>query len=163
MKKTILLNLLFLVGAGILGCQQNATETRKDIISEMYPEEQARIEKLLNEIFDSGQKKDLDRLASYHLYGPKFTEFKNGRPRQDAEAGEKDEREIFSAMSDFKYNLQDIKVNVFGDVAIATFHGDFGGWIGQDTLAFKLQSTLVFVKDGETWKIAHEHFSPLNP
>jgi len=65
-------------------------------------------------------------------------------------------------MTDFKYNLQDLKVNVFGDVAIATFHGDFGGKMGQDTLSFKLQNTMVFVKDGDAWKIVHEHFSPLN-
>ncbi len=56
MKKTVVLSLLFLLGAGIPGCRQNSTETRKDIISEMYPDEQARVEKVLREALDAGQK-----------------------------------------------------------------------------------------------------------
>ncbi len=158
MKKSIASLVMLLFGISILSCQHE----QRDIINETFPEGQAKIEKLLDEIFTSGQKKDLERLALYHLYGPKFTEFKGGRARQDAEAGKQNERETFSAISDFKYNLRDLKVNVFGEVAIATFHGEFGGKAGQDTLAFKLQSTMVFVKDADSWKIAHEHFSPLN-
>jgi len=162
MKKANVLTLLFILGIAIVACQQKATEPRKDIITEMYPEEQAKIEKLVGDIYHSVQKKELERLKSYHLYGPKFTEFKNGGLRHDAEAGEKMEREFFSAFSDFQYNLQDLKVNVFGDAAIATFHGDFSAKMGEKPLAFQLQSTLVFVKDGDNWKIVHEHFSPID-
>ena len=140
-----------------LGCRTS----RPDIVRETFPTEQAKIQQLINEIYACAQSKNAARLATYHLYGPKFTEFKNGEPRHDAAAGERHEREALAAVSDFKYDLQDVKVNVFGQVAVATFHGNFGGTLGEKPLALRLQSTMVFVKDGENWKIAHEHFSPL--
>jgi ketosteroid isomerase-like protein len=56
-----------------------------------------------------------------------------------------------------------VKVNVFGDVAIVTFHGYFEADMEEEHLSLQAQSTLVFAKTGGSWKIIHEHFSPLNP
>lgn len=56
----------------------SATAPRRDIINEMYPDEQARVEQVLRAALDAGQKRELDRLDSYHLYGPKFTKFDDG-------------------------------------------------------------------------------------
>jgi ketosteroid isomerase-like protein len=146
-----------LLVVGTLGCRTS----RPDIVHQTFPAEQAKIQQLVNEIYACAQSKNAARLPTYHLYGPKFTEFKNGEPRHDAATGEQHEREVLAAVSDFKYDLQDLKVNVFGQVAIATFHGNFGGTTAEKPFALKLQGTMVFVKDVETWKIAHEHFSPL--
>jgi ketosteroid isomerase-like protein len=159
MNKTCTFILFCIFFIGVFGCQKTAA--KRDIINDAFSEEQAQIQMLLDEIFASGQKKELDRLASYHLYGPKFTEFKNGQPRHGAEEGRKGEQEIFTAFSDFAYDLNDLNVNVFGDVAIATFHGHFTAKMSENPIAFALQATMVFVKDGNNWKITHEHFSPL--
>ena len=51
---------------------------------------------------------------------------------------------------------------LFGNVAIATFHGYFQVTMGEGHLSSQLQSTLVFVKTDDSWKIVHEHFSPLD-
>ena len=56
----------------ISGCNPKSTELQKDIITETYPEEQSRIEKLIPEIFDVAISKDIDRLEGYHLYGDKY-------------------------------------------------------------------------------------------
>jgi ketosteroid isomerase-like protein len=157
MKKPMVLIATALLGLGVVSCQQKSS----DIVHDTFPEEQAKIEKLLEEIYGCAQAKDFDRLASYHLYGPKFTDFKNGERRSDAEGNRKNERESLSAVSDFKYALRDLKVNVYGDAAIATFHGEFSGKKETNAFATKLQGTMVFVKDGAAWKITHEHFSPL--
>jgi len=159
MKKTRTFILFFLFIIGWFGCQ--TPETKRDIIDDAFREEQEKIKARLGEIYDSVQKKELDRLVSYHLYGPKFSEFKNGAPRHDAEAGKKGERELFAALSEFTYDLKDLKVDVFGDVAIATFHGYFTAKMGENPLALTLQASMMFVKDGDDWKITHEHFSPL--
>ena len=42
----------------------------RDRIGADYPNEKAGIERRLHEIFDAAKKKDMDRLDSYHLYGP---------------------------------------------------------------------------------------------
>jgi ketosteroid isomerase-like protein len=158
--KTISIVVLVLSLAGLfIGCQQKQT----DIVKEMYPDEQKQIEKLVvHDIFDSAKAKDFDRLEAFHLLGPKFTKFDDWEPltRQDAQTAMKAERDAFSGVSDFNYNILDLKADVFGDVAIATFVADYSMKAGDTPIAAKARSTLVFVKDGGAWKIAHEHFSP---
>ncbi len=159
MKNVLFLQLLFT----LLFLTQQCKPVDRDIVNEPFLEDQAAVTKILDDIYKSGQAKDLEKLASFHLYGPKFTEFKDGMPRGNAEQNEKGEKEIFSAISNLKYDLRDLKVNVFGDMAIATFHGHFEGDMGENHLTMQLQSTLVFAKTNNTWKIVHEHFSPLSP
>ena len=38
---------------------------------------------------------DIDKLISFHAYGPKFTEFKNGEPRNGGKTNETYERGVF--------------------------------------------------------------------
>jgi hypothetical protein len=52
-----------------------------DVATETYPEAQAQVKKRLDEIWAVAARKDFPKLASFHLYGPKFTEFKDGAPR----------------------------------------------------------------------------------
>jgi len=44
------------------------------------PKEAREIAGRLLEIMDACEKKDFERLESYHLYGPKFTKFFDGGP-----------------------------------------------------------------------------------
>jgi hypothetical protein len=44
-------------------------------LSADYPQEQARIQRGVIDVFDAMEKKDLPRLDSYHACGPKFTKF----------------------------------------------------------------------------------------
>ena len=125
-------------------------------------EERARIGQRLNQIFDAAQKKDLERLDSYHFYGPKFTKFSASFPgRQDAATARQGEHNGITAANDLKMNAEDLKVDIFGNVAIATFNLNFSFKTDSGVVERKEQSTLVFVKDRGEWKIAHEHFSPI--
>ena len=123
---------------------------------------QVEIKEVLDGIFKSIQDKDADKLISYHVYGPKFTEFSNGEPRFGSEVNEQNERGFVGAISGFDYELGDLKIDVFGDVALVTFHADFRPKMGEDIMQIWAQITLVFVKTDNTWKITHEHSSPLN-
>jgi ketosteroid isomerase-like protein len=147
---------LIAVCALVLGCA-HAPSTR----SVSQAEAQAQVGKRLDEIWASASQRDFARLSSYHLYGPKFTEFKDGAPRGDAASGEQGERAFFGALSAPKVIVSDLAVNVFGEVAIATFHGDFAGTMEGHPIAAKLPATIVFVQDHDEWKLVHEHFSPL--
>lgn len=161
MKNVVLFSSLFVWALFFVQCQP--APTPKDIVHNLFTEDQAAITKILDDIYKSAQAKDLEKLAAFHLYGPKFTEFKDGLPRGNAEQNKKSEQEVFSAVSNLQYDLRDVKVNVFGEVAIATFHGYFEGDMGENHVTMQLQGTLVFAKTDNTWKIVHEHFSPLNP
>jgi hypothetical protein len=141
------------------GCAQSA----KNLATEPYPDEQAQVKQRLDEIWKSAEAKELAKLKSFHLYGPKFTEFKDGAPRGDAVSGEAGEQGFFSAATEARVEMKELKINVFGDVAVATFEGNFSAKMGGQPIADRAQSTMVFVKDQGEWKIAHEHFSSYAP
>jgi ketosteroid isomerase-like protein len=140
----------------------NAAEKASiDLINNEFPEAKAEIKAVLDGIFKSIQEKDADKLISYHIYGSKFTEFRDSETRFNSEDNELYERGFVGAISGFDYNLGDLKINVFGDVAVVTFHADFRPTIGDDVLQIWGSTTLVFVKVEGAWKITHEHHSPL--
>ena len=133
-----------------------------DIIENEFPESKAEIRTVLDGIFKSIQEGNAEKLIAYHVYGPKFTEFRESEHRYDSAENEAYERAFVGAISGFDYDLEDLKINVFGDVAVVTFHANFRPTIGEDVIQIWGSTTLVFVKVNGEWKITHEHHSPLN-
>lgn len=132
-----------------------------DLISNTFPESQAEIKTVLDGIFKSIQENDAEKLISYHVYGPKFTEFRDSHYRFGSADNEAYERGFVGAISSFDYSLDDLKINVFGDVAVVTFHADFRPTLAGEVQQIWGSTTLVFVKVENEWKITHEHHSPL--
>ena len=137
------------------------TTTQRDIITETFPDAQAEIRRRLDDIWATAAKRDFERLESFHLYGPKFTEFKDGKPRGDAHTCAAGERMTFTMIDGPAVDMKDLAINVFGEVAIATFNGHFTGRIKGNPAAIDQQSTIVFAHVGGEWKVVHEHFSPI--
>jgi len=129
-----------------------------------YPEQQAQIRQRLNEIMDAAEKKDFVRLDSYHLYGPKFTKFAaESAGRLDAEAAREGEHDGLGAATGLAMRAEEVKIDVFGEVGIATFVLRYSFKVGTDTIEKKALSTLVFARDHASWKIVHEHLSAPKP
>lgn len=129
-----------------------------------YPVERAQIEHRLEEIFAAAMAKDFDRLDGYHFYGPKFTKFSgSSSERQDATAGRRGEHDGLGAIKGLMMRADALRIDVFGGVGIATFILDYSYDAGGETMHAKERSTMVFVKEGGEWKIAHEHLSPIKP
>ena len=125
--------------------------------------ERPEIAQRLADIFDAAEKKDLERLDSYHLYGPKFTKFSpESADRLGAEAARKGEHDGLAPVRDLKMRAEQLKIDQFGNAAVATFilHYSFKMQNGSD-FDKRTQGTLVLVKDGGEWKITHEHFSAM--
>jgi ketosteroid isomerase-like protein len=127
-------------------------------------EEKTQIQGLLREIFDAAEKKDLNRLDSYHLYSSKFTKFSGATlNRQDAAASRKGEHDGLASINDLKMQADDLKIDVFGEVGIATFILKSSFRAGANFIEKKDRSTMVFLKEHGAWKITHEHFSSVQP
>lgn len=138
------------------GC---ASHPRARLAAE-YPDEQTRVQRRLQEIFDAAEKKDFPRLESYHFYGPKFTKFSpETAGRLEADAARKGERDGLAAINGLSMRAEDLKIDVFSDAAIATFLFRYSFKSAADTIQKQALATLVFINDGGDWKIAHEHFS----
>jgi ketosteroid isomerase-like protein len=161
MKPVWIAPLLIVAVAGLLGCQAK----KPDIATETYPEDQKQLETIVGDIFIAAKAKDLERLDSFHLHNPKFSKFEDEGvyTRRNIEEARKTENEQFSAISDFAYEVQDFKADVFGDVAVTTFYLQYSGKMGEAPMAGRVRGTLVFAKIGNEWKIVHEHFSAFPP
>jgi ketosteroid isomerase-like protein len=129
--------------------------------SDSQTEAQDQVRRRLEEIWPAAAARDFDRLESFHLYGPTFTMFKDGQPRGDAAACAASERAFFSMLEQQVVDMNDLAINVVGDVALATFNGHFAGRIAGNAVAVDQQCTMVFARVGADWKIIHEHMSPI--
>lgn len=141
----------------IFGCKDNNTT---DIIKEPYKEKQEQIAKTIDDIFKAGKSKDLKKLEAYHLNSPKFTKFEAGSPtRLNYDENTQGEAGAFSAAEEFNYKINDLKVDVFENVGIATFTFAFDAKMQGARFADTSHCTLVFIESDNQWKITHEHFS----
>ena len=159
--------LIMIFGIVITGCKQKeekveVAEVKIDLINDEFPEAKKEVMETYDAIVQSIKEGDIERLISLHAYSPKFTEFKNGELRNGGEANETYERNIFSSVTEVvKFDSNDFKVAVYGDVANVTFHSDFHFKFGEDLVVVNDQITLLFVKTENGWKLVHEHHSPL--
>ena len=133
-----------------------------DLITDEFPEAKQEVMETFGGIAQSIKDGDMDKLISYHAYGPKFTEFKDGLPRNGGEDNEAYERNLFGSVTEVvAFDAKDLKIAVYGNVANLTFHSDFQLKFGEDLAVVNNQITLLFVKTNDGWKLVHEHHSPL--
>lgn len=150
---SIIILVFFLTGAN----------AQVDLINDEFPEAQQEVLDTFGAIAQSIKDGDMDGLISFHAYGPKFTEFKNGEMRNGGEANEAYEREVFGSVTEVvKFDAKNLQVAVYGDVANLTFESDFQLKFGEDLVVVNDQITLLFVNTTDGWKMVHEHHSPLN-
>lgn len=158
MKSKFKLALIMTFGLFIAHCN-----AQTDLINDEFPEAKQEVMETFGAIAQSIKDGDLDKLISFHAYGPKFTEFKNGEPRNGDKANEAHERGVFGSVSEVvKFAANDLQIAVYGEVANVTFHSDFHLKFGEDLVIVNDQITLLFVKTKDGWKMVHEHHSPLN-
>lgn len=165
MKTKMTFATLLIFGILISGCIEKvvAQEAKIDLLNDQFPEAQQEIIETFGAIAQSLKEGDMDKLISFHAYGPKFTEFNKGEPRVGGETNELFERETFGAVTEVvKFDAKDMQIAVYGDVANVTFHSDFHLKFGEDLVIVNNQITLLFLKTANGWKIVHEHHSPLN-
>lgn len=157
MKSTLAFSIITVIGLLSANCYAQV-----DLINDEFPEAKQEVMETFGAIAQSIKDGDIDKLISFHAYGPKFTEFKDGAPRNGGEANEIYERNLFGSVTEVvKFDAKDLKIAVYGDVANLTFHSDFQLKFGDDLVVVNDQITLLFVKTADGWKMVHEHHSPL--
>jgi ketosteroid isomerase-like protein len=151
MKTVFALSLVIALLSGCATAQPPAT-TRDAAETE--------VKRVLADILDAVEKKDVARLDSHHWYGPHFSKFSSSGARFNAEQARAGEHKGLNAVTGLKLRTDDLKVDAFGDSAIATFVMVATLQSGAETLTKRERGTLVFVRHDGSWKIVHEHFSP---
>ena len=138
-------------------------EVKINLLQDEFPKAREEVKMTLDSIIQSVKQGDLDRLISFHAYGPKFTEFKDGALRNGGKENEEYERGVFGSVTEItKFDMNDTKIAVYGDIANVTTHTDFHLQFGEDPVVVNEQMTLLFLKTDDGWRIVHEHHSPIN-
>ena len=119
--------------------------------------------------FDVGKSKDIATLSSFFAPPQYFTKFDESPPyaRQDSNSAFMYEQAKFANISDYEYKIEDLRIDVIGFVAIATFYLSYKGVFVNDysfegsTVGGRSRMTMVLGKFGDSWKIVHQHASRL--
>ena len=165
--KTKLPLVLILMCSVFINCKEKTQteeveEVKIDLVNDEFPEAKEAVMKTMDSIVQSIKDNDIDRLISFHAYSPKFTEFKNGEPRNSGAENEEFERGVFGSVTEVvKFDMNDLNVAVYGDVANVTLHSDFHLKFEEDLAVVNDQISLLFVNTDNGWRIVHEHHSPL--
>jgi ketosteroid isomerase-like protein len=122
---------------------------------------------LIGEYFEVGKSKDITNLSRFFAPRQYFSKFDESPPytRQDSEDAFIYEQARFANISDYQYKVDDLRIDVVGFMAVATFYLEFKGVFVNDysfegsTVAGKSRVTMVVGKFGDEWKIVHHHVS----
>jgi ketosteroid isomerase-like protein len=128
--------------------------------------ESAKIKEVITEYFELAKTKEIEKIDSF--LDPKFTKFGDSPPydRREFERALMLEQLQFASISDYDFKINDLKIEVKNDSAVATFLLESTGMIVDDysfrgtTINNKSRTTVVLQKDDKgRWKMIHQHLS----
>lgn len=122
---------------------------------------------MINAFFEAGKNKDLGALADLHASREIFSKFDENPPytRQNSQEAFVYEQAAFASISDYEYQIDDLRIDLVGSVAVATFYLTYKGMFVNDysfegtPVSSRARVTMVLNQTERGWKIAHEHFS----
>jgi len=77
------------------------------------------------------------------------------------------EQAAFANISDYNYSIDELRLDLLGDVVVASFYLSYSGMFVNDysfegsPVRARTRVTMVLGRTPEGWKIIHEHFSRL--
>ena len=141
----------------ISSCSENKAD-QPDIINNLFPEAQSELREVVESIVKDCETANLEGLKAIHLESDKFTKFgPRSFDRQDVKSTNESEVAHFGSISNFKAEIKDLKIDMFGDVGIATYYPHVSFEKNGEEKSGSARQTLVFLNTDEGWKIIHEH------
>jgi ketosteroid isomerase-like protein len=116
---------------------------------------------------EAAKAKDFAKLAS--MKDEAFTKFSDGPPyhRLGPDEANALEQLQFASLADMSYEIEELRISRYGDVAIASFVLILKGML-VDNYSFRgslhrstLRATMVLRRTPRGWLHVHHHFSPL--
>ncbi len=139
----------------------NEKSQQQDLINDKFPKAQAEIHEVIKSIVIDAKTANIEGLQTAHLLSDKFTKFgPRNFERQDVEGTNNSEEAFFGSISNYKLEVKDLKIDVFGDIAIATYYPIVSFVQNGEEKKGSGRQTLVFLKTPKGWKIVHEHGTP---
>ncbi|MDN3643157.1 nuclear transport factor 2 family protein [Lutimonas halocynthiae] len=151
---SIIIALLFVI---LSSCSEKKSD-KPDIVNDLFPEVQNELREVIHSIVKDCETANLDGLKTTHLLSDKFTKFgPRSFERQDVESTNESELAFFGSVSNYKEEVKDLKIDVFGEIGIATFYRFVSFEQDGEEKNVNVRQTYVFLKTSDGWKIIHEH------
>lgn len=142
----------------LLASCATAPHTSEDAINDSYPEAQAELREAVESIAADIETNNIQGLQSLHLDSEKFSKFGPRRfERQGVTSTNESEAAFFSSISDADYQVEDLKIDVFGNVGVVTYYPHVSFIRQNEEVTVSGRQTLVFVRTADGWMIVHEH------
>src|SRR5487761_1764618 len=116
---------------------------------------------VLNE-FRLAHKGDFNSYKNMHLFGEGFSIYSAFPPFGRFEGNEalsKERQWFYEIAPKLSWKIRDLKINILGEVALATLTVSYSGTYLGDSLKMELRGTVVLTRKEVSWKILHEHWS----
>ncbi len=125
------------------------------------------IEAIITAFYDAGKTKDLTSLADFHSSREGFTKFDENPPytRQNSDEAFVHEQAAFANISDFDYKIDELRIDLLQDSAVATFYLTYKGMFINDysfegsPVGSRARVTMVLTRTKRGWRMMHEHLS----
>lgn len=141
----------------LIGCAHTPSDEQASI-DDQFPHAQAEIREAIDSIASDIMTANISGLQGIHLDSDKFTKFGPRQfERQDVAATNASEAAFFRSISNASYEVEDLKIDVFGDVGIATYYPRVSFERDGEAVRVTGRQTLVFLNTQDGWKIVHEH------
>ena len=112
---------------------------------------------------EDANNSNIPELKSAHFQSPKFSKFgPRIASRQDVDQTNRSETEHFQQIKETKLVIEDLKIDIFDQVGIATYYNNFSFIKNNNIVQGIGRVTLVFLRTEDGWEIIHEHSSPFN-
>lgn len=159
MKTGVFLTSAGLAAVQMVGCASTPT---RDLAHYPFPKAQAELREVLDGIIHDSETANVVGLRDIHLKSEKFTKFGGGEvyDRMNYVQCVEIETAAITSVEDYKAKTRDLKIDVFGEVAVMTFYPHRVVKKDGKVLRYSARQTLVFLKTPDGWKIVHEHQSP---
>lgn len=125
------------------------------------------VEGTIRAFFEAGREKDLTALAGFHAPRDQFSKFDEIPPysRQNSDEAFVYEQAAFANISDYSYSIDDLRIDLFRDLAVTSFYLSYTGMFVNDysfegsPVRARARVTMVLGRTPDGWKMIHEHFS----
>jgi hypothetical protein len=142
----------------LFSCERH---TELVLINDKFPEAQAEICEVIKSIVKDAETENIEGLKAAHLVSEKFTKFgPRSFDRQDVTSTNNSEEAFFGSITNYKQEIKDLKIDVFGDIGIATYYPYVSFVQDGEAKNGSGRQTLVFLNTENGWKIIHEHGTP---
>ena len=141
---------------------------RSALVESRQPDEaKNEVTAVITSYFEVGKSKDITTLSRFFAPSQYFSKFDESAPytRQSSDEAFMYEQARFANISDYEYKVEQLRIDVVGLIAIATFYLSYKGVFVNDyafegsTVGGKSRVTMVLGKFGDAWKIVHQHVS----